>query len=171
MNWTTAIRKHKHHLSPLPGIAAVVALLFMLSACQQPQPRPLAPYVPPAPNPITSTTAVRPPSSVISKVALSGKAQVVQSYMSLNADCSSSGKSVVRIVEAPTHGNITIADDVAYPWFEKENQRYVCNTKQVPATNVTYQSDPGFIGTDTMKLDVFFPNATFRTDVISVSVK
>jgi hypothetical protein len=92
-------------------------------------------------------------------------------YTSLNADCTSSGDSVVRIVGNPNNGSVQILKSLAYPNYRQENQRYVCNTRKVSATEVVYTPNNGFKGVDRVSTDVIYPGGTTISEGISINVK
>ena len=89
---------------------------------------------------------------------------------SLNADCTAVGKVVVRDLKKPSHGTVTIEEGEAYTYFDKDNQRYHCNTQKSQGVLVLYQSAPGYTGPDSASIQVFFPTGHERTVDYDISV-
>ena len=108
---------------------------------------------------------------VINRAALSGTVQKIDYYYNLNPDCSPEAVPVVRVVEAPAHGTITLQESIGYSAFSKDNQRYDCNKLKSPLVNVLYQSSAGYVGTDTAKIEVIFVSGGFKEDSFHIDVK
>jgi hypothetical protein len=105
------------------------------------------------------------------KAALSGQPQRIDYFYSVNPDCSSVGTTTIREVTPPKNGTITFTSGENYPDFKVGNIRYACNSKKVPVTNLVYQSNQGFTGTDTIKVEVLFPSGDYRTSEYMINVR
>lgn len=90
---------------------------------------------------------------------------------SLNADCTPTGEVTARLVSGPSNGTVQIDKTMANPTYLQSNQRYVCNTRKVPGTRVTYTPKPGFTGTDNVAVEMFFPSGVNRTNSYTIIVK
>jgi hypothetical protein len=49
----------------------------------------------------------------------------------------------------------------AFPEFAKEDIKFKCNTQEIDAIRLWYQSKPGFTGRDLAELEVFYPNGGY----------
>ncbi|SCY28016.1 hypothetical protein [Microvirga guangxiensis] len=106
-----------------------------------------------------TTASVSPPL----KVTTAGKPLTVDSYYSINPDCSSVGKTVVRLVEAPKNGRLETKEATDFPSFRESNSRHHCNRQRVPVVQAIYIPSPGYLGQDSFKMDVIYPSGTART--------
>jgi transglutaminase-like putative cysteine protease len=93
----------------------------------------------------------------LSRVAAAGEKLRVEFLYAIEPDCSSIGTTSVRILEQPQHGRLTVQKGQGFPGFEKDNQRYDCNTRKSEGTFVFYEPKAGYGGKDTFTLDVIFP--------------
>jgi hypothetical protein len=77
----------------------------------------------------------------------------------------------VRIIAPPTHGEVTTDRGVDYTNYPKENQRYQCNLRQSPVSNVYYKSNPGYLGTDTTLIEAVSPSGVPITRIYQITVR
>jgi len=95
----------------------------------------------------------------------------VGGYYSLHEDCSSAGPTVVRIKSEPAHGTVSIREGREYPNFGAANPRNVCNRQSAPATLVFYRPSAGYVGTDSVDIDVIYPDGVNRQYHTNIVVK
>ncbi|GLS23333.1 hypothetical protein GCM10007874_63530 [Labrys miyagiensis] len=82
--------------------------------------------------------------------------QIYDAYQ-VTVDCSTLGATPsISITGKPQHGTATVAIKSAHPAYPATNPRYKCNQKTIPMAVVNYQSNLGFVGTDTVKLHTDF---------------
>lgn len=105
------------------------------------------------------------------KAVTSGQTIRVNYYSTLNADCTSMGQTVVRVVDGPASGRISVTQTVGNSTFRQGNQRYHCNAMKTPGTLVTYTPNPGFKGTDRVTLDAIFANGMNLSKSYNIVVK
>jgi hypothetical protein len=72
----------------------------------------------------------------------------------LAPDCSPAGKPVVRILEQPQHGTLSIENGQAFTDFPQDDQRAACNAHQSDGTLVFYQPSADYRGADSITLSV-----------------
>jgi hypothetical protein len=89
----------------------------------------------------------------------------------INPDCSSIGLASVRVIGQPDHGNIAVENGTGYSNFPPENQRYECNKRKSQGISVVYEPHPGFTGTDSITLDIIFPQGLEVKRHYSIDVK
>jgi hypothetical protein len=111
--------------------------------------------------PPTQNPPPAPPSTLeLSRVAAGGQKLRLEFLYWLDPDCSSVGATVVRILEPPQHGKLTIENGQGFTSFAKENQRYDCNMRKSDGTRVFYQPEEEYEGKDFITLDIIFPTGT-----------
>jgi len=96
-------------------------------------------------------------------VALSGAPAKLDFLSELHADCTFMGYVTVRTLVPPSHGTLTFEEGSDFTSFLMNNQRFDCNKQKSPGTLVKYQSDPGYIGSDSAKIEIFYPDASLDT--------
>jgi len=136
--------------------SGLTLIFVLLAGCETPKPVPVT--VPGAPAPIA-------------KAAISGVPQSINDDYSINADCSSAGLPVIKIIDSPEHGTITLKEEPGYTNFSKDNQRFECNKQKVPMVKVVYTSVPNYVGSDRAKIMVIYPGGNFRYMVFEITVK
>ena len=117
--------------------------------------------------------ATLPPSVTDTYIrgAVSGAKQFIRNYLTINPDCSSMGNAKVTVVTEPAHGEVIVENGEAYPDFTKDNVRVRCNDRKVPAVQLYYQSDSGFVGADRMVVDTVMPSGTFYRHEFTINVR
>lgn len=99
-----------------------------------------------------------PPRTVSAKGAVSGEKQRINWALSVNPDCTPDGMPTVIISTPPAHGRAFVEVGGHHPNFEKNNIRWRCNLREMPALLVYYQSEAGYVGEDRVGVDVVFPD-------------
>lgn len=92
------------------------------------------------------------------KGAVSGRKQAINWALTVNQGCTPGEMPAIVVSMPPTHGKVLVESGVHHPAFEKNNSRWACNEREMPAQLVYYQSDPGYVGADRVQLDVVFPD-------------
>jgi hypothetical protein len=105
------------------------------------------------------------------KTMAAGSKLKLAGYNTVNADCSSAGYAVVRILNQPAHGTPRIATGVTCPHHASSDPHSLCNVRRVPSVNVEYSPEKGFLGSDYVVLEAIFPSGTDRTDSYAIEVK
>jgi hypothetical protein len=91
------------------------------------------------------------------KVVTSGRPLLLYAAYATNPDCSSAGAVVMRVSQGPEHGRVSIGQTGVFPRFPDSNPRSICNRRRVPGVKATYVSQRGYLGPDSVVLEVFFP--------------
>ncbi|NPV19540.1 hypothetical protein [Bradyrhizobium aeschynomenes] len=117
-----------------------------------------APVAPTTPSP-AQTTVER------SAKGVAGKAIQVGVYLNVQPDCSSGPLPSIRLVTPPGNGTVTIKRGKISATNYKQ-----CLALEVPGFIAFYQSKADFAGTDTVTLEVKFPQGRTELQRITVSV-
>lgn len=104
------------------------------------------------------------------RVALTGVSTKLEFLTALHPDCSFIDYPTTRTLVSPSHGKLTMEPGTDFTNYAMNNQRFDCNKEKSPGTLVSYQSDPGYVGSDTAKLDVIYPDASLRTITFRLTV-
>ena len=81
------------------------------------------------------------------------EARIARFYTAL-ADCSSGPRPDTRVVKPPAHGTVH-AEGAQVPADERAGSpREHCSGKLMDGTRITYKSNDGFVGEDTITIDV-----------------
>jgi hypothetical protein len=128
---------------------------------------PVSPSAASAPTVASASTTQVPAARTVP----SGERQRIGFFAYLNPDCSFPGYMTVRIIAPPAHGEVTTERGVDYTNYPKENQRYQCNLRQSPVSNVYYKSNPGYLGTDHALIEGASPLGTTTTRFYQITVR
>ncbi len=85
--------------------------------------------------------------------ALSGTKQSIGQFYNVNPDCTSGGYPTLKVAVPPLHGQIFIEQGTAFSDYPKDNIRAACNGKSVPASIISYLSQPGYVGSDQVEFE------------------
>jgi transglutaminase-like putative cysteine protease len=89
---------------------------------------------------------------------------------SINPDCSSAGAISIRTVEEPKHGTLTITKGAGFSAFPLDNPRQACNRRRSEGMLIYYRPESGYLGPDSVTLDIIFPNGFSRQQHYAVAV-
>jgi hypothetical protein len=102
------------------------------------------------------------------KTMVAGGALALGHYASVNPDCSSKGKTTVRLSSAPAHGSVRLREGRGFSFFQSYQQ---CNSRRVEGVTVEYRPERGFLGADTVGLDILYPSGNERMTTYYITVK
>jgi transglutaminase-like putative cysteine protease len=132
---------------------------------------PLLAALPPTAGPGISAAPGPSRPLELARVAAAGERLRVEFLYAIEPDCSSMGTTSVRILEQPQHGRLTVQKGRGFTGFEKDNQRYDCNTRKSDGTYVFYQPKTGYGGKDSFTLDVIFPTGQASRRQYAIDVR
>jgi hypothetical protein len=110
-------------------------------------------------------------SRTLSPVAVAGIPLRLGHFADLNPDCSQIGEPDVRVTKPADHGAVTVRPGEGYANFAQANPRNHCNYRPTPGVNATYTAERGYIGPDTVALDIIFQTGEERQLVYNLNVK
>ena len=90
---------------------------------------------------------------------------------SLNPDCTSMGFATVRVIEPPKHGRIIVENGTGFPSFPQNNPRFECNKSRSDGVTVSYEPEPGFVGSDSFDVDAIFASGSSGKRHYAIDVK
>jgi hypothetical protein len=117
------------------------------------------------------TTAQTLPPVPISSTVPTGIKRQIGFFTSLNADCSTNGDIQSRLIKPPANGSVELDDGIGYPTYPRDNQRVICNSRQVMGVRVFYTSKEGYTGKDSFEAEFFAPAGQDIVWKYSVTVK
>ncbi len=104
-------------------------------------------------------------------VVASGGRLTLISTGAFDQACHSLGRMSVSLIQQPSNGTILVEDVKDYPNFWAFNTRSRCNTLKLPKTRVSYQSNPGYVGTDETIIEIIGPMGRVRRLRYYISVR
>jgi len=96
----------------------------------------------------------------------SGKDIQVGVYVNIRPDCTSGPLPTIRLTGPPAHGKVTVKKATLNATNYKQ-----CLALTAPAYAAFYHSDKDFLGTDTVVLEVKYPEGKQETQHIIVTVR
>jgi hypothetical protein len=99
--------------------------------------------------------------------------QTIKLYFvaSVNPDCSAAGQPTVRITKPPEHGRASVKHTRDFVTFQPSNTRSACNQRRVSGVNISYTAQRGYIGYDSVGVEIFYPSGAHRSGTFNVSVR
>jgi hypothetical protein len=123
-----------------------------------------APDAPPASSKISTTAE-------LARVATTEHKLQLDFFYLVQVDCSSVGRTSVKIIEQPQHGTLSIEDGKASADFPASDQRHACNGRQSDGTFAFYEPNSDYRGADSVTLSITPPLGAARTQHYSIEVK
>jgi hypothetical protein len=120
---------------------------------------------------VNSTYGFAPQSLQLTRDVVANQRVRLDFLFSLNLDCSSTGYAMVQVIEAPTHGKATVANGTGFSTFPANNPRSACNKSRSDGAVVFYDPEPGFVGTDSVEIDVTFPSGSSQRRHYTIAVE
>jgi hypothetical protein len=117
---------------------------------------------------LASSIGFEASAQTYNKTMVAGGTLALAHYASVNPDCSSKGKTTVRLSSAPAHGSVRLREGRGFSFFQGYQQ---CNFRRVEGVTVEYRPERGFLGTDTVGLDILYPSGNERMYTYYITVK
>ncbi len=152
----------------MPPALLLIALATLLLAAPARAETGPAPAVPAPPQPASPQTI---PNLPLLRVVPKGEARAIAFYASLNPDCSLIGPVVVRTLSKPARGRLTVEAAESFTRFGPGSPLAACNSRKVPGTRLTYESEEGFEGVDTFRILVINADGFGYESDVKVSVR
>jgi hypothetical protein len=141
------------------------------------EPQPISPTPPQvearlAPtSPAQSGLPTSPNVLAFTLAAAAGQSLRVAFLYDLNPDCSQIGFATVRIIDKPKHGRMSVEKGTGFSTFPQNNPRYDCNKRRSNGVVISYKPNSGYIGPESITVDVIYPDGGARRRHYSIDVK
>ncbi|GJE61352.1 hypothetical protein [Methylobacterium trifolii] len=112
-----------------------------------------------------------PPTFPLMRVVPKGEARTIAFYASLFPDCSSQGPVVIRVLDKPQHGKVTIAEGDSFTRYAPASPLAACNSRKVAGLKLVYEAEEGFEGLDSFRIFVINADGTGYESPVKVSVR
>ena len=99
---------------------------------------------------------VRDTRAPFRKIVFSGNEMVMSVFNTLGADCLAAFRPDVRIVAPPANGSVRYDGIIAAVERPPGDPREKCNGRRTISVGIFYKSKPGFVGADSVVIDVDF---------------
>jgi hypothetical protein len=119
----------------------------------------------------TATSDNDSPTLELTRAAAAAQKSRLDFFYDLAPDCSSAGKLVVRVLEQPQHGTLSIENGRAFTDFPQGDRRAACNAQQSDGTLVFYQPSTDYRGADSITLAITLPAGGDRKRHYAIDVK
>ena len=101
----------------------------------------------------------------------SGKPAKLDFYYSLNPDCSSRGYAEITVDDSAQNGELSAKKGHDHPKFPRDSKFVQCNARFVPTTQLYYQSTRGYVGDDSLSVEIIQPTGDKAEAVFNIKVK
>jgi hypothetical protein len=125
----------------------------------------------PAPPPAAAVASVVSERKVFPKGAQSGEKQEIFFVLDVNPDCSGLKPPAIKIVRQGRRGTAGVEIGDKYPDYPKDNVRAICNSLKMPASILSYQSRPKYVGRDTVDIDFITDGGDLHRYRFEISVR
>jgi hypothetical protein len=124
------------------------------------------------PDPVAAAGAAAAAQTVEqSRTVATGHKVQLDFLYAINPDCTSIGFATVRVIEQPKHGKITVDNGTGFTNFPQNNPRSTCNKTRSDGVVVAYEPEDGYIGQDSVNLEVIFASGTLSKRHYAVDVR
>ena len=90
---------------------------------------------------------------------------------SVNPDCSAAGMPTIRVTKPPEHGRVSIKQTRDFLAFPQSDTRNVCNRRRVSGVVISYMSQRGYTGSDSVGAEIIYPTGSHRSGTFSITVR
>ena len=111
----------------------------------------------------------RPVTEITSQVIADQSRQIAFLY-DLKPDCSTAAFATVTTIEPPKHGKVSIDRGPGYSNFPQSNPRFDCNKNQSEGVKIAYEPNQGYIGDDTLTVDILYADKSVSRRHYSIKV-
>jgi hypothetical protein len=112
-----------------------------------------------------------PQIAEITRIAVRDQKLRVATLYDLNPDCSPIGIPAVRILEPSKNGAVTFEKGTGFPTYPANNPRVKCNDNSVDSEIIFYMPQAGYMGTDSVTVEILYPAGNSVTRRYTIEVK
>jgi hypothetical protein len=124
-----------------------------------------------APKAKVHRASVQATESEVRRSGFSGNEMQLGLFWWVNPDCSSSQRPDVRIVKAPSHGEMTFKEVFSVVEIRGGHPRARCNGQPVAAVGMFYTSNEDFTGQERLTVDIDYRDGSVRRQTVVVDVR
>jgi hypothetical protein len=148
-------------------------------SAEAPTAGPAAPTAAPAAPNSTPAATPNPPSeaeqssleSDQSVEAHSGQLTKIDAYFSLTPDCSSAGYAEIGVKIDVQNGTFSARKGKDHPTFPSDSDMKKCNRRLIPSTQLYYQSNKGYTGSDTLSIKITLASGKKMNVTYNITVR
>lgn len=107
-------------------------------------------------------------NETLNKTGVAGAPLYIGHFAGANPDCTSMGRTFVRVSRSPTHGVVNTREGFGFSNFLRLP---TCNSRKVKGVTVWYRPETGFTGYDAMEIDVIYPSGNERLNYYNITIK
>jgi len=107
----------------------------------------------------------------VTRIAVRDQKLRVATLFDLNPDCSVIGIPTVRILEPSKNGSVTFENGSGFPNYPASNSRVKCNASSVDAELIFYMPGSGYVGVDSVTVEIIYPDGTASKRRYAIEVK
>lgn len=107
----------------------------------------------------------------VPRVAVRDQKLRVATLLDLNPDCSVVGIPTVRILDPSKKGSVTFEKGAGFPNYPTNNARAKCNTSSVDGELIFYMPESGYVGSDSVTVEIIYPDGNAVTRRYAIEVK
>lgn len=100
-----------------------------------------------------------------------GKTVKLYFAASVNPDCSNAGQPTVRVTKSPEHGKVALLQTHDFTFFQESNVRSACNRRRVSGVAVRYTAQRGYVGYDSVGIEIFYTSGRRRSGTFNINVQ
>jgi hypothetical protein len=116
------------------------------------------------------TPQSRPPVTEITSQVIADQSRQIAFLYELKPDCSTAAFATVSTIEPPKHGKVSIDRGTGYSNFPQNNPRFDCNKNQSEGVKIAYEPNQGFIGDDTLTVEILYADKSVSRRHYSIKV-
>jgi Domain of Unknown Function with PDB structure (DUF3857)/Transglutaminase-like superfamily len=122
----------------------------------------------PPPRPVETKA---PPVTEMTSQVIADQSRQIGFLYEIKPDCSTAAFATVSTIESPRHGKLSIDRGTGYSNFPQSNPRFDCNKNQSEGVKIAYEPDRGFIGDDTLTVDILYADKSVSRRHYAIKVE
>ena len=107
----------------------------------------------------------------LQRYAVGGKKSIFSNYYSLKMDCSPSDWMDVKLTKSPENGEAKLVEMMTQANYNAPNPRVKCNGKSVKSTALQYTPHKGYVGSDSIEVEMINTAGQRNTYTYNITVK
>ena len=122
-------------------------------------PKPQATEAPrPAPAAAPASAPKQPQMQEAARVIPSDQKRRIDFIYWLEPDCTTPELPVLRIIEQPRNGKVTVERSTGFTNFPQSNPRHECNRRKSDGVSLVFEPAPRFVGIESITVEILLPS-------------